>query len=96
MSRNSAAHVRFSPHFLKTEPTGRTFARMTRFNVGDRVVVNSPVKEEYKGQIGKVISVEVTEWEDGKFIEGYVVEFPDRSHQIFVGAALGPCSPASI
>ena len=65
---------------------------MTRFNVGDRVVVNSPVKEEYKGQIGKVISVDLTKWEDGKVIEGYVVEFPDRSHQIFVGAALVPYS----
>jgi hypothetical protein len=68
---------------------------MTRFNVGDRVVVNSPVKQEYKGQIGKVIAIDLIQWEDSKVIEGYV-EFPDRSHQIFVGAALVPYSHAPI
>jgi hypothetical protein len=69
---------------------------MTRFQVGDRVIVNSPVKQEYKGQIGKVIAVDLIAWEDSKVIEGYVVEFPDRSHQIFVGAALVPYLQAPI
>jgi hypothetical protein len=69
---------------------------MTRFNICDRVVVNSPVKQEYKGQIGKVISVDLIEWEDTKVIEAYIVEFPDRSLQIFVGVALVPYSQAPL
>jgi hypothetical protein len=44
----------------------------------------------------KVIAVDLIDWEDSKVIEGYVVEFPDRSHQILVGAALVPYSQAPI
>ena len=61
---------------------------MTRFKMGDLVVVNTPVKETYKGQIGKVVAVDLVEWEHGKVIESYVVEFFDGSRQSFVGAAL--------
>ena len=43
-----------------------------------------------------MITVELIEWEDSKVIEAYVVEFPDRSHQIFVGAALVPYSQTPI
>jgi len=61
---------------------------MTRFRVGDQVVVNVPVKEQYKGQIGRIVAVDLIEWEAGKVIESYVVEFPDHSRRTFVGAAL--------
>jgi len=43
-----------------------------------------------------MITVELIEWEEGKVIEGHVVEFLDRSHQIFVGAALVLYSQAPI
>lgn len=64
------------------------FAGMTRFKLGDRVVVNSPVKETYKGQVGEVVAMDLIEWEAGKVIESYVVEFRDHTRQTFVGAAL--------
>jgi len=69
---------------------------MTRFRIGDQVKVNVPVKEEFKGQIGRVVAVDLIEWEAGKVIESYVVEFSDKSRQSFVGAALAPHSHASI
>lgn len=69
---------------------------MTRFKVGDTVVVSVPVKEEYKGQIGRVIAIDLVEWENTKVIESYVVEFSDGTRQTFVGAALALHSPAVI
>ena len=69
---------------------------MTRFKLGDCVVVNSPVKESYKGQVGEIVAVDLVEWEAGKVIESYVVEFKDHTRQTFVGAALSFHSPAAI
>ncbi|HEY2381261.1 MAG TPA: hypothetical protein VGK48_08765 [Terriglobia bacterium] len=69
---------------------------MTRFKLGDRVIVSSPVKETYKGQAGEIVAVDLVEWEAGKVIESYVVEFQDHARQSFVGAALMLQTPAAI
>jgi hypothetical protein len=61
---------------------------MTRFKIGDRVVVVSPVKEEHKGRTGEVVAVDVVKWEADKTIESYTIQFPDLSHETFLGAAL--------
>lgn len=69
---------------------------MTRFKLGDRVVVSSPVKQTYKGRVGEIVAVDLIEWEAGKVIESYAVEFQDHTRQTFVGAALILHTPAAI
>jgi hypothetical protein len=60
---------------------------MTRFQIGDEIIVTSPVKQEYEGKSGKIVAVDLIKFETGT-IESYTVEFPDRTHQTFLGAAL--------